>query len=179
MQSLQEVFPDLQAVSDTGMTQTDDVVEQREQVQSLTPKKTSPSTPDPITRSSWLRKPPAYFQHYLTSIWNHWDDKGAIREVMFWSVFFMLLSKVITLLILFYVHHSFDSVLCTCMCIAITEVSVFGLLHLHWTIFNLHYNVLTLRWGISSCLTCHFYAKTVHMRTVMELLHSCYHCLYL
>ena len=32
MQSLPEVIPDSQAVSDTGMTQIDDVVEQTEQV---------------------------------------------------------------------------------------------------------------------------------------------------
>ena len=65
-QSLPEVIPDSQAVSDTGMTQTDDVVEQTEQVQSPTPKKMSPSTPDPIRRSSLLPQPPAYLQHYLT-----------------------------------------------------------------------------------------------------------------
>ena len=65
MQSLPEVIPDSQAVSDTGMTQIDDVVEQTEQVQSPTPKKISPSTPDPIRRSSRLPQPPAYLQHNL------------------------------------------------------------------------------------------------------------------
>ena len=66
MQPLPEDIPDSQAVSDTGMTQTDDVVEQTEQIQSPTPKKMSPSTPDPIRRSSRLPQPPAYLQHYLT-----------------------------------------------------------------------------------------------------------------
>ena len=66
MQSLLEVISDSQAVSDTGMTQSahDDDVEQTEQVQSPTPKKTSPFTPDPI-RSSRPRKPPAYLEDYL------------------------------------------------------------------------------------------------------------------
>ena len=59
MQSLPEVIPDSKAVCDTGMTQTDDDVEQTEQVQSPTPKKTSPSTPDPLRRSSRLCQPPS------------------------------------------------------------------------------------------------------------------------
>ena len=64
MQSLPEVIPDSQAASESGMTQTGDDVEQTEQVQSPTPKKTSPFTPDPI-RSSRPRKPPAYLEDYL------------------------------------------------------------------------------------------------------------------
>ena len=116
MQPLPEDIPDSQTVSDTGMTQTDDVVEQTEQVQSPTPKKMSPSTPDPIRRSSRLPQPPAYLHHYLTWIWNDSHDKGDNREVMFWSVFCILFFKVITPLILFYVN--------VYMCIVITEVYV-------------------------------------------------------
>ena len=70
MHSLPEVISVSPAVSNTGMTQTahdDDDVEQTELVQPPTPKKTSPSTQDPI-RSSRPRQPPAHLQDYLVLI---------------------------------------------------------------------------------------------------------------
>ena len=123
MQSLPEVIPDSKAVCDTGMTQTDDDVEQTEQVQSPTPKKISPSTPDPIRRSSRLPQPPAYLQHYaefeIIQIIKVITETSCSDQ--YFSCYFFLKSD-----------HSFDSVLCTYTCIVIIEVNVFCFfLHLH------------------------------------------------